>query len=109
MAYTRNKLETLTGYVSSAYRQWHAGELQRATLDRVESDLYEYVEGLLAEKNAEIKRLEANQMPSDFKEMYALYLRDEERGDPDLRDMRFAGYAAAFFTRFLRLMNPDWK
>lgn len=57
---------------------------------------------------AYVARLEARQMHPDFDEMYALYLRDEKRGDPALRDVRFAGYAAAFFTRFLRIMNPDW-
>jgi hypothetical protein len=55
-----------------------------------------------------VHRLEARQMHPDFDEMYALFVRDEKRGDPALRDMRFAGYAAAFFTRFLRLVDPDW-
>jgi hypothetical protein len=57
---------------------------------------------------AYVARLEARQMHPDFDEMYALFVRDEKRGDPALRGVRFAGYAAAFFTRFLRMVDPDW-
>jgi hypothetical protein len=80
------------------YKSGRTGDWLTQEIEAAEQAVLDYV-----------KRLEANQMPSDFMEMYALYLRDEERGDPALRDMRFAGYAAAFFTRYLRLMHPDWK
>jgi hypothetical protein len=93
-----NFANLLEEYGILQYKSGRTGDWLTQEIEAAEQAVLDYV-----------KRLEANQMPSDFKEMYALYLRDEERGDPELRDMRFAGYAAAFFTRFLRLMNPDWK
>lgn len=82
MTYTRNDLKTLIGNAQTAYRQWHTGELQRSTLDRVEMDLYDYVESLLAEKNAEIKRLEANQITPEMLAIYQDFLALES-SDPD--------------------------
>jgi hypothetical protein len=103
-----SELVSLVEDYANEIRAWDKKQIgARPHLAR--QDIIDYVGSLLAAKDAEIARLQANQMPSDFEEMYALYVRDEERGDPALRDMRFAGYASAFFTRFLRLMHPDWK
>jgi hypothetical protein len=93
-----NFANLLEEYGILQYKSGRTGDWLTQEIEAAEQAVLDYV-----------KRLEADQMPSDFMEMYALYLRDEERGDPALRDMRFAGYAAAFFTRYLRLMNPDWK
>lgn len=90
--------EMLDDYGSIRYQDGRTGDWLIEETTAAEKALLDYV-----------ARLEANQMPADFDKMYALYVRAEQRGDPALRDVRFAGYASAFFTRFLRLKNPDWK
>lgn len=56
-----------------------------------------------------VKRLEANQITPGMQKIYEIYMRDEARGDPAFKETRFQGAAIAFFTRFLRTVNPDWK
>ncbi len=103
-----SELVSLVEDYANQTRAWDMKQVG-ARPDLARLDIIDYVGSLLAAKDAEIKRLEARQMTDDFYEMYELYRRDEQRGDPALRDMRFAGYASAFFTRFLRMVDPDWK